>query len=272
MRILLTGGSGFIGKYLRKHLEHEILAPSSSELNLTNEDQVRLYLENNPVDVVIHSAVFGREQVCSTDQEITNINLLMFKNLYSCLDLYDKFINIGSGAEFGLTLSSDNSKEEDIFLQFPTEAYGLGKNIIARIISHTNNFYNLRLFSCIDPSEPDGRLLKKFLKSVREGIPFVVDKDRYVDFFSLHDLTVVINALLDNQITIKDLNLVYQHKYLVSSMLYKYCEHHNIDKSAVNVTGTSNINYTGDGSKLLSLNLQLRGLDEELKLYKVYDE
>jgi GDP-L-fucose synthase len=268
MRILLTGGTGFIGKYLLTHLDHEILAPSSSELNLTNELQVRTYLENNPVNAVIHTAVYGRERVGSIDQEITNTNLAMFNNLYGCLDLYDKFINIGSGAEFGLTLSNNSSKEEDIFLQFPTESYGLGKNIIARTITHTTNFYNLRVFSCIDPSEPQNRLLKKFLKSVNANTPFIVDQDRYVDFISLHDLTLVVNTVLTGDINIRDLNLVYQDKHTVSSLLYKYCEHHNIDKNMIKVTGKTNINYTGDGTKLCSLNLPLRGIDEELKLYK----
>ena len=39
MRILLTGGGGFIGRNLNEHLsrEHEVLAPSHSQLDLSDD-------------------------------------------------------------------------------------------------------------------------------------------------------------------------------------------------------------------------------------------
>jgi len=45
MRILITGGSGFIGRNLAEQLAstYEVLAPSSAELDLLKEQAVREY-------------------------------------------------------------------------------------------------------------------------------------------------------------------------------------------------------------------------------------
>jgi GDP-L-fucose synthase len=59
MRILLTGGNGMIGRNLLEHPdidEFEILAPSSTELNLCNYEATINYMERNRPDFVIHAA------------------------------------------------------------------------------------------------------------------------------------------------------------------------------------------------------------------------
>lgn len=59
-RVLMTGGGGFLGRALRRSLEangaREILAPRSSEFDLTRSDEVeKLFAEAAP-DVVLHLA------------------------------------------------------------------------------------------------------------------------------------------------------------------------------------------------------------------------
>lgn len=59
MRIFLTGGSGMVGQNLQAHsyaLDCEVLAPSSRELNLTDQQAVLAYVQDNRPDVVIHAA------------------------------------------------------------------------------------------------------------------------------------------------------------------------------------------------------------------------
>lgn len=270
MKILLTGGSGFIGKFLKSHLEkgHEVISPSSKDLNLTNRNSVLEFFKGQKFDAVIHSAVVGRELVNSTSDDIGLDIILMFMNLLENIDHYGKFINFGSGAEFGLDQSIDLAEEELIFEKFPRESYGLGKNIVARTMQNFPNFYNLRIFSCIDPSESDNRFVMKFKKSIESGQVFEIDQDRYVDFVSLQDIATVVEAVLNNQIIDNDINIVYQPKCLASDLLYKYCEINQIDKSLVSVIGTSSKNYTGNGSKLAKYNLNLEGLIPTLQRYK----
>lgn len=269
MNILITGGSGFLGSYLKNYLEraHTVFSPTSKELNLTDVESVSKFFEDKFFDVVIHSAVVGRENVTVQSTEISSCIISMFTNLLEQRKHYGKFINFGSGAEFGLDRSIDEADESMIFDYCPIESYGYGKNVIARSIRKRSGFYNLRIFSCLDPSESDNRLLKKFLKKVSSGEKFKVDQDRYVDFVSLRDVATVVDAVINDVISDNDINLVYQHKYLISDLLRLFCKTNNFDESLIEVTGCSNKNYTGSSRIIEKYNLDLEGLVPTMKQY-----
>jgi GDP-L-fucose synthase len=59
-RVLLTGGGGFLGSFIRERLERqqpaEILAPRKRELDLLDGAAVRAYLARHEPDLVIHAA------------------------------------------------------------------------------------------------------------------------------------------------------------------------------------------------------------------------
>ena len=59
MKILLTGGSGFVGKNIIEMLgkKHEIVAPTHKELELADQDAMDTYFKYKKFDVVLHSAV-----------------------------------------------------------------------------------------------------------------------------------------------------------------------------------------------------------------------
>jgi GDP-L-fucose synthase len=59
MRVMLTGGSGMVGRNMLAHPAADmpdVLAPSRSELDLADENAVRRYLHDKRPDVVIHAA------------------------------------------------------------------------------------------------------------------------------------------------------------------------------------------------------------------------
>lgn len=270
MKLLLTGSTGFLGSHLKQHLaaHHEVMAPTHRELDLADPVAVEAYLKQEYFDAVIHTAVAGREQVQDQNHSIVDQNLQMFFNLYSNRDHYTTFISFGSGAEFGLDRDIDRFPEDKLLECFPKESYGFSKNIIARTIRNTDNFYNLRLYSCFHDSEADKRLLKKFIKSVSNDSPFYIDNDRYVDFIGLDDVAVVVDAVLSGTITDNDLNIVYSEKLKVSQLLIKFCEIHNIDTNYVKIASCSEFNYTGDDKRIQKYNLNLMGLDKSLRDYR----
>lgn len=270
MKILVTGASGFIGKYLTTHLSnnHKVSSPTSSELDLTDTTSVNNFFKDQQFDVVIHAAVRGRNNVQDFNSSVSNDIVNMFVNLVNNRSQYTTLINFGSGAEFGLDRNVYNCNEDDILDVIPKESYGLGKNLIARTIRNMSNFYNLRVFSCFDPSEDSNRLITKFKQSIERNRTFELDQDRYVDFVSLHDIAVVVDAVLNNQLLYNDVNIVYQDKKLVSDILLAYCKIHSIDTSQLVITGTSNKHYTGNGNRLAKHNLNLQGIIPTLQRYK----
>lgn len=59
-RVLLTGGGGFLGSFIRERLEREepaaILAPRATELDLREAQAIRAYLSEKKPNLVIHAA------------------------------------------------------------------------------------------------------------------------------------------------------------------------------------------------------------------------
>jgi GDP-L-fucose synthase len=59
MKVFLTGGRGMLGQHIKQQLEkvgHEVLAPSSSELNLLDLSATSQAIKSSSPDAVIHSA------------------------------------------------------------------------------------------------------------------------------------------------------------------------------------------------------------------------
>jgi GDP-L-fucose synthase len=59
MKVFLTGGRGMLGQHIKQQLEkagHEVLAPSSSELNLLDLDTTTEFIARSKPDAVIHCA------------------------------------------------------------------------------------------------------------------------------------------------------------------------------------------------------------------------
>jgi len=102
-KILITGGSGFIGRNLREQLakNYEIIASSSSELNLLETKEVHNFLSRHCFDVVIHSTTHNATRNSNKDLGLVlKNNLLMFYNLARCNKLFGRMIYFGSGAEY----------------------------------------------------------------------------------------------------------------------------------------------------------------------------
>ena len=262
MRILVTGGNGFIGKEIIEFLgdKHKIIYPTSKDLDLTNQSKVDLFFRNKYFDWVIHCAVKGGRRISNDEPEVFTSNMLMFINILRNSSNFKYLINFSSGAEY------DRSKcflkdKVSIESSFPLDYYGLSKNLISRIVNRNPQVVNMRLFGVFGVNEDDHRYIKTIYKKIKSNEEIVIFNDIYFDFFFIDDLLSVVNHYIDNfnENSPKDLDLVYQKKFQLSEILefvaLKIKE--DYDVNIINETGNS---YTGSYSNYLS-KIKLVGLD-----------
>ena len=265
MKVAVLGANGYIGKYLAASLAMDsltVIPVTRQTVDLTNYQQVRSWLHLVKPNVIINCAT-ATGQFQTTDfvyQDVQN-NLDIFMNFYNNSNMFDQFINVGSGAEFDRLTNIDHASENDILSKQPRDSYGYSKNIIARLAAEKENFVTLRLFGCFNRSESNHRLFQKFIKQSTVDII-----DRYVDYISLDDFCIVVKQYLNNNNIYKDVNCVYPQKYLLSEIFSLFQELHHI-KTDLTIVSTASNNYTGCADRLSQLNFPLRGFMQGLKDY-----
>lgn len=266
--ILITGGNGFIGSFLKNHYTgiHTIFAPGHSVLDLTNGESVDKFFNQNSIDVVIHCALAGRDRINAVDHGLAVQNLEMFTNLWRNRDRFKQLINMGTGNEFDTSKNIDHAPEHEFFQHLPRASYGYAKNIIARLINSTPGFFNLRLFGVFHHTESDKRFFKRLLNST-DAAPFRIFQDHYFDFVNLEDLVPVIDAIIHGQVNDFDFNIVYKQKYLLSEHARMFADTHGIPHSRIIVEHTSENNFTGSGHLLEEYDFPIQGLTAGFKKY-----
>lgn len=276
-KILITGGSGYIARNLRRLLVnkgHHVLAPSHSELDLLDQDNLRIYLRENQFDAIIHTATKGGKRNGNDTFENTYVpNMLMFENISWCRPNRDvPIITFGSGAEFDRRKSIKNEYASSILFSWPIDPYGLSKNIITRrAITYMQNVWVLRLFGCFNHDEDDTRFIKNCILSVKENRPIIVHQQKTMDFFFLDDIVSVIEHIFLTKLDPNakfptNINLTYTQKHgligiaqLVAHQMNK--PNHEI---IIEQEGCSP-EYTGDGQQLADTGIRLIGLREGIR-------
>jgi len=151
MKILLTGGSGMVGKNIldfAKDLPYTILSPSRQELNLLNFDDVISYLDAHQPDCIVHAAGFVGGIQANLDEPIEflvqNTDVARNVILAAKEQKIERLLNIGSSCMYPTT--ADNPlKETDILtgpFEVTNEAYAIAK------------LYGLKLCEYIHHSNP----------------------------------------------------------------------------------------------------------------------
>lgn len=260
-KILLLGANGYVGRYLNSVFD--VIPIIRKECDLTDRVSVERILNEHKPDVVLNCAANLNLDLQPFNQNHFIDNMNIFLNLYALRDKFGKLINFGSGAEFDRSKPINNKLEKDIRIIKPKDHYGLSKNIISNICLDTPNFYTLRLFGCLHHSEPNHKLFKRLLTT---NEIFIID-DKFFDYFWMEDLYPIVNHFINEAPTIKDINLVYSKKFLLSELIKKFIEIHHLNIELINKTG--GLDYTGSSSLIDSFNFPLIGIELALEKYKI---
>ena len=195
-RILLTGGSGFIGKNIRDFYknseEYEVVAPSSRELNCTDKDSVYECLKNGHFDYVLNFAVPKNDDI------MLDNGLRMYLNFAEHSNLFSRMICTGSGAEYDKRFPICSVTEDELGKRIPADSYGLMKLTVNRLIEKSENIYNFRLFGIFGKYEMwQRRFISNICCKSLFNLPLTMRQNVYFDYLYIDDFLKILNAFLN---------------------------------------------------------------------------
>lgn len=224
MKLLVTGGSGFIGRNLMEYLSksHSIQAPSHAELELTDENAVCAYFSQHKFDIVIHSAVRpGHRNAKDTTNQLC-INLHMFYNLLRNKDSFGKLIFLSSGAVYGITRPMQKIKESEFDRCIPFDDGGFSKYVIAKYIENLENVVELRIFGIFGKYEDYViRFISNAICKALFDLPITLRQDRLFDYLYIDDLMPVIEHFIVSKTMNRSYNITPDNSISLSILAHK---------------------------------------------------
>lgn len=200
-RVLLTGGSGFIGRNLGPALVergYEVLAPTHSELELADAESVRAWLERERPDAVVHSATKPAHRNASDFTRIVETNERMFFNLVRSRELCPRMVFLGSGAVYDEAHYAPRMPETYFDTHVPSDDHGFSKYVIAKYIEAVDHITELRVFGIFGPHEDYAiRFISNAICKTLFDLPVTLRRNRRFDYIDVADLAPVVAHFLE---------------------------------------------------------------------------
>jgi dTDP-4-dehydrorhamnose reductase len=219
---LLLGSSGMIGRNL-KELLPPMLCPTHSELDLTDREQVKKYLDYHKPEQIIHCAS-NDDEICLYD------NLRMFVNL---AESNIPMIIFSTGRNI------DNRPGK------------VGEYVLSKYISQELALYKysrilvLKIWGCFGKYEKESRFFTDNMLRIKRSEPIVVRENKLFSYVYVKDLAKIVNDLeIENNIY----NIVGYTESLLyyAKILQKVCGEPTCP--IVVEKETPSMNYVGDNT------------------------
>ncbi len=210
-RILLTGGSGFIGKNICESFlaeQYEIVAPRSKELNLTDTAAVDAFFQQNSFDVVLHAATKPGHRNAKDPTNLFYTNVRMFENLVRHTDKFGKLINFGSGAVYDIATDNRLVTEDQIGLRMGTDDHSFCKYVVHERIEALPNVIDLNIFGIFGKYEDwEIRFISNAICKTLFGLPITMRQNRRFSYLYVKDLMPILAYMIEHDMAHKSYNI-----------------------------------------------------------------
>ncbi|MDD5155310.1 MAG: NAD(P)-dependent oxidoreductase [Candidatus Omnitrophica bacterium] len=256
MKILITGGNGFIARNLFEGLngEYALVSRSSAELDLLDSREVFEYIKGNRFDVIIHTATYDAAPKHSAKDpaKVMENNLKMFFNLVRCNDRFGRMIYYGSGAEFKRENWIPKMKEDYFDRYVPQDQYGFSKYIMNKYTQLSTNIYNLRLFAVFGKYEDwRVRFISNACCRAALGLPITVNQNVFFDYMYIDDLINITKWFIENAPHEKTYNICTARAFSHLELARKVSEISGKNPEIIIKDRGAGIEYSGDNSRLM---------------------
>lgn len=253
--VLITGGSGFIGKNLKEAFSdfYRVYAPSVNELNLCDKEKVEDYFMHQKIDIVIHSANY-REKCREpySEYKVLETGLRMYANLERCSHLYDKMYYFGSGAEYDCRYYQPFMKEEYFGNHIPQDGYGFYKYLLSKQCTQKDNIYDLRLFGVYGKYEDwTRRFISNNICRALKGKPMTLSRNVYFDYIHIDDLVQIMKWFIEHEPKHKHYNVCRGNHIDLLSLGNLIREVMHIDRPLEVAEDGYKLEYSGNNERLL---------------------
>jgi nucleoside-diphosphate-sugar epimerase len=228
-RVLVTGGSGFVGSHLVRRLindGHEVfvLARETSHWNRLNDcigaftpvvadindlEALRNIISKVRPEWIFHMANAGLYGgISDTDSTVAQTNLIGLMNLLAAASStpYELFVNGSSSAEYG---PKDEAMHEGMVCQ-PMSTYAVTKlaaTTYASMIARLQNkpIVSFRIFSPFGPFDEEKRLIPTAIRSLLDGKDVVIAPKVVRDYIYIDNVidAFIAAVLLPNKEALK---------------------------------------------------------------------
>jgi UDP-glucose 4-epimerase len=278
MKILITGGGGFIGRNLvaQYGARHQVLAPARAELDLLDAAAVAGYLQLHRFDAVIHAATVRSNRLLGSDPGLLERNCRMFFHLASHPRHFGRMLFLSSGAVYGREHSIQRIPESSFGRHIPSDPYGLSKYLCASSIAEAGNIFELRLFGVFGPHEDwRVRFISNACCRAVWDMPVTLRQNAFFDYLDVEDLGRLLEAFLTGEFRHRHYNVCAGRAIALRTLAEKVVRASAKPLEIELGRPGLGAEYSGDNAHMLSEipGFQFRDMDDSiLRLYRWYEE
>lgn len=253
MKILITGGTGFIGRNVLPTLSetNEVLSPTRYDLDLFSSEDVKQYVSNNNVDAILHFANPNpAKNAQDSDDRMFEDSMRMFESVFACRDYCQNVFYLGSGAEFDKRFEIRNVRESEFGERIPKDPYGYAKYLQAERAHTTSNVINFRLFGCFGPYDHWTKFITHCIRCVLQNQSVTIRQDCFFDYIHVDDLANILLQAISQPPKYNDYNIASGKRMLLSNIATIVLNEMESDAELTILSGGLNNEYTANPARI----------------------